>query len=150
MQTDSSRQLGRCNNGETTVFYGVSHFSVPAKQSTHPHRLHFMSYTPQIFEFGGEQIHICESNRLTVFVRNKDVDGLGDLRNILEKLVRSGVNAIVAYIPPRVQSDYGWAIYRNGIEELSREELIARGVKLAPMEKYERQYKMESETENVA
>ena len=147
MLTDSSRQLERCNNGETTVFYGVSAFVVPKKQSIRPAHSHFMSYSPQVFSFGGEQIKICESNRLTVFVRNKDVQGIADLNSFLKKLVRSGVNAVIAYLPPRVIADYGWAIYRNGIEELSREELIARGVKLAPSEKYERQYSLEKEVE---
>ena len=97
-----------------------------------------MSHTPDVFAVGGETITICESNRLTVFVRKQDMDGLADLENILVSLLRQDINAVLHYLPPRIQADYGWAVYRNGIEWLSREELMLRGVKLAPVEKYER------------
>ena len=124
MFTDSSRQHVRCNNGETTVFYGVSHFSVPAKQSTRPIRSQLMAYSPQVFEVGGEKILVCKANRLTDFVFDSDVAGIQDLKNILNYLLRTKINAVLAYLPKRIESGYGWAVYRNGIVEFSREESV--------------------------
>lgn len=62
-----------------------------------------------------EVIEICERNRLTDWVRHKDLAGRQVLQQITAALLRSGVNAVLVYLSKTDSCARGWAVYRNGL-----------------------------------
>jgi hypothetical protein len=56
-------------------------------------------------------IEICEQNRFTNYVREKDKSSLRDLECWVQHFAKGGIKAVIGF------SQHGYAVYRVGLEE---------------------------------